>query len=201
MREHKSRDLRHNLAVSSGPGCHQALQSLWAFPSARARASPVTAALSTVTAFPLAQSPASAPLGCGCSPLPSSGWARHQACTPSQQLCPSQKLQKDSKGLGGSPGWGNSPYLPLSPGAKQPQVGRYSTSAHPKHTHRSWALQLPQQSINPKMCLYLPLPAWEQFLSLCCSDTEAPSQSDGTGPSSQLVSLSFSSPARPGPAP
>lgn len=66
---------------------------------------PVTAALSTVTAFVLAQCPAPAP--CGCSPLPSLGWVRHQVCIPSQQLCPSQKVQKDSKGLGGPPGWGN----------------------------------------------------------------------------------------------
>lgn len=137
MRKQKSWDLRQRLAVSSGTGWHQAPQSLRAPPSAHASASPVTAALSIVTAFALAHCPASAPLGCGCNPLPSSSWVRHQACIPFQQLCPSQKLQKDSKGLGGPPGWGNPPYLPLFPGAKHPQVGRYSTSAHPKHTHRT----------------------------------------------------------------
>lgn len=63
IREQKSRDLRHKLAMSPGPGWHQAPQSLWAPPSARARASPVTAALSTLTAFALAQCSSSLPWG------------------------------------------------------------------------------------------------------------------------------------------
>lgn len=90
IREQKSRDLRHKRAVSPGPGWHQAPQSLWAPPSARAPASPVTAALSTLTASALAQCSASLPWGgpgLWLQPHPLAGLC----CSPGGLLIPAQE--------------------------------------------------------------------------------------------------------------
>lgn len=89
IREQKSRDLRHKRAVSPSPGWHQAPQSLWAPPSAHAPASPVTAALSTLTASALAQCPASLSWGGPGLWLQPHPWAG-LCCSTGELLIPAQ---------------------------------------------------------------------------------------------------------------
>lgn len=99
----------------------------------------VTAALSTVTAFVLAQCPAPAPgegPGLWLQPSAILGLGKTSSLHSFPAAVPITEGPKRFQRLGRAT-WLGKFTLSLSPGAKHPQVGRHSTCAHPKHTHRT----------------------------------------------------------------